>query len=199
MFKFLFGRLQHLGIPEGWWFFYWTVHRCQNTSWLGEVSTDISLELPIYEVGEFSGTGRHDEMIVKKWGENISDALFIGDTYNNDNYCEYYAPQRDIIEAINRHYRENFGFKRNIAPDRLIYMGWIILIQPWGEKTKRKEDFEKLAQERLSISFAEFLKQHKNCEYCHGDTALGVFCYYAYLGEYDWEKWLRGQDYRKRR
>ena len=62
----------------------------------------------------------------------------------------------------------------------------------------RKEDFEQIAQEekeRWGISFEEFWKQHKGCHRCKGNTALGVFCFYAYLGEYDWGRGWKGQDW----
>jgi hypothetical protein len=125
--------------PEGWYWGYYTIHKCPNTSWLFNIEPDLSIETKIYESGDFEGIGRHDEPVIKRWGENINleDLFFIGGEVNSNNSSSYYIKKDELINPLSQYYQTR-GFKETISPEKIIHLGDIILLEPWGVKKNNK-------------------------------------------------------------
>jgi hypothetical protein len=119
---------------DKWWWGYWEVHKCLTTSWIENVEPDIEIETPVIEIGEFLGLGKHNEEIKKSWGSLPDDYIYVGSDVNNDRTISYYVPS-NIIDKICHFYREKRNFK-NTFPNResFVYLGYVILCEPWGLK-----------------------------------------------------------------
>jgi hypothetical protein len=121
---------------EGWYWGYHTVHKASSCSWLEDVEPDITIEAPVYEVGAFEGIGRHDEKIIKTWGKLEEEMFYVGGNVNFNNAVSYFLGKEHLLNPLSEYYQKNRGFRKPIPPDRLIHVGSIVLIEPWGVRKK---------------------------------------------------------------